>query len=113
MSGLMSKRKGARGERELAHLLTDYGIPTRRGQQFKGTPDSPDVAIEGHPEWHIEVKRAERFSPYAALEQAEDDIKSSLFKTVVAVFHKANKKPWIVVLYASDFAPMLRARIRE
>ena len=31
-----SKQKGAKGERELANKLKDYGYNTRRGQQYNG-----------------------------------------------------------------------------
>jgi hypothetical protein len=54
-----SRRKGCAGERELAHRLEDLGFPgCRRGQQFRGGPDSPDViGVQGA---HIECKRVKR-----------------------------------------------------
>ena len=44
-----SRQKGARGERELAAVFTTAGFPARRGQQFSGSPDSPDIVVEGLP----------------------------------------------------------------
>ena len=56
-----SKLKGGRGEREFAALCRDEGYEdTKRGQQFQGGADSPDV--KGLPGIHIEVKRVERLN---------------------------------------------------
>lgn len=60
-----SRAKGQRGERELADFITAAGFPARRGQQFAGGPDSPDVVCPGLP-FHIEAKRTERLNPDAA-----------------------------------------------
>ena len=38
-----ANRKGKAFERQVAHILSDNGFPARRGQQFAGSPDSPDV----------------------------------------------------------------------
>lgn len=98
-----SKAKGKRGELEVAKLLRDYGFEARRGQQFSGSPDSPDVVhnIEGY---HVEVKFTERLNLYAALEQAEND--GDIQETPV-VFHKRKHKPWVVIIFAHDFMEML------
>ena len=59
---LNSRNKGAAGERELAEVLRANGFnDARRGVQFKGGPDSPDV-VGFHPDWHPEVKRVEERS---------------------------------------------------
>lgn len=47
--------KGKSGELQLAKLLTSLGYPARRGQQFKGTKDSPDVVCDSI-KAHIECK---------------------------------------------------------
>jgi Holliday junction resolvase len=57
-----SKRKGKEGEREFAHLCQTFGFQARRGQQYRGGPDSPDVV--GLPFLHVEVKRRERVDLY-------------------------------------------------
>ena len=41
--GKKSRDKGKAGERELASKLREYGYDARRGVQFHGGPDSPDV----------------------------------------------------------------------
>jgi hypothetical protein len=45
-----SRNKGKRGELEAAHMLTHEGFPARRGQQFSGGTDSPDVVCESLPD---------------------------------------------------------------
>ena len=107
--GAMSRRKGASGEREVAELLRAHGFQARRGRQYSGSPDSPDVAhdIEGI---HIEVKRTERFNLYAALEQAKQDRRAG---DVPVVFHRQNGRPWVAVLEAEDWLTIMRALYRR
>jgi Holliday junction resolvase len=90
--GKMSRDKGKRGELELSRFLIQNGHPARRGQQFKGTPDSPDVICESLP-IHIECKRTETLSVYKAIEQANAD--SDL---PGVVFHRRNGRDWVVCL---------------
>lgn len=98
-----SKNKGKRGELEFSKLLTKHGFPASRGQQFKGTEDSPDVECESLSDWHFEVKFVERFQLYPALEQALEDAPNK--KPVVA--HRRKRKDWVVVLKAEDFLDLL------
>ena len=99
-----SRQKGKRGELELVHWLKDKGIMARRGQQFKGTPDSPDIECEYLRKFHIEVKRVERLNLYEALEQAENDKDKN---EVATVWHKKNRKEWVVILDADEFIKLL------
>ena len=100
----MSKKKGKLGEREVAALLKAYGFEARRGQQFAGGGDSPDV-VHNIPGLHIEVKRTEQLNLYAALEQADNDSDSD---ENPVVFHRKNNRPWVVVMYADDFLPLMK-----
>jgi Holliday junction resolvase len=103
MSGRMSRNKGKVGEREVAQLLRDHGIPARRGVQYQGGPDSPDVVgLDGY---HVEVKRTERFSLYAALEQAMGEKPAG---DIPVVFHRQNQRGWVVVLNAADFLALVK-----
>ncbi|MDO4264106.1 MAG: hypothetical protein Q4C67_07900 [Deinococcus sp.] len=62
-----SREKGKRGELEFAQALTKRGHPARRGQQFAGGGDSPDVVCESLPGIHWEVKRTQACAlPHAA-----------------------------------------------
>lgn len=94
-----SRRKGAVGEREIARILREHGYTTaRRGQQFKGGADSPDVI--GLPGVHIEVKRVERLNLADAYAQAFRDAGEG---EIPAVFHKRNREPWMVTITLEDF----------
>ena len=90
-----SKDKGKRGEREAAAKLRELGYDgARRGVQYQGGPDSPDVA-DAIPGVHIEVKRVERFQLYKALEQAVSEKRQG---DVPIVLHRSSRKPWVVVV---------------
>ncbi len=99
-----SKQKGSRGEREWRDKLREYGITARRGQQFSGSPDSPDVVSSLDDEFHWEVKRTEALSLYKAMEQAKKDSGESQ-KPIIA--HKRNGKKWLVVMDADDFLKLV------
>lgn len=66
-----SRQKGARGERELARILREYGYDCRRGQQYCGANGDADVVgLEGI---HIECKRVERLNLEDAVAQSVRD----------------------------------------
>jgi Holliday junction resolvase len=44
-----SREKGKRGERQWRDELRAQGFAARRGQQFSGSPDSPDVVCDDLP----------------------------------------------------------------
>jgi hypothetical protein len=113
--GRMSKRKGAAGEREAAEKLNEVlGTRFHRGRQYHGGPESPDLAGD-LPGLHVEVKRCERLRLYEALRQARQDASVS---QVPAVMHRANGKPWVMVVDVADLIRLLdvvdacRARLR-
>lgn len=99
-----SRAKGAAGERELAAFLRERGFESRRGQQFSGTPDSPDIT--GLPGVHIECKRVEAGNPYVWLDQAIRDAGAD--KTPV-VFHRKSRRDWIAVVRLDDFLKLYSA----
>lgn len=101
-----SKRKGARGELELATWLKERGHNARRGRQYSGSPDSPDVVCDSLPGIHIECKRVERFNAYAAIEQATADAGPK----VPLVAHRRNRGDWLAVLKLSDLIDLLEQR---
>ncbi len=94
-----SRSKGKRGELEVAHILNKHGYTdARRGQQYHGGGDSPDV--RGLPGVHIEVKRVERLNLTEAYAQA---IRDAADGEIPAVFHKRNREPWMVTVTLEDF----------
>ena len=54
-----SREKGKRGERELAAKLREHGYDCRRGVQYQGGPDSPDVI--GLPHAPKEIRHLQRW----------------------------------------------------
>lgn len=88
-----SRSKGARGERELASILRNYGYECRRGQQYSGANGDADVI--GLPRIHIEVKRREKLNIYDAIDQAKRDAKPSELPTVM---HRKNDAEWLVTM---------------
>lgn len=96
--GKASRDKGKRGERELADVLKKHGYNAKRGVQYHGGPDSPDVT--GLPGIHIECKRVEALQLYPALEQAKNDADD---EKLPAVFHRRNGKPWVVAMELEDW----------
>ena len=100
-----SRRKGARAELEFAHWWRDnIGFPAQRGQQHKGTPDSPDVTQP--PGLHVEVKRTQALRLHEALAQANREKGDG---EVAYVASRRNHAPWIVHLRAEDLLPFCRA----
>lgn len=91
-----SRAKGARGEREFAAFLRGHGFDARRGQQFAGGADSPDIVSESLSWLHIEVKRVEHFNVAKACAQAARD--SAGKPWIVA--HRRNRKPWFITMDA-------------
>lgn len=117
-----SRSKGARGEREWRDELRAQGyMKARRGQQFAGGPDSPDVVCPELERFHFEVKRTEKLNVYDAYDQAKRDAGGTDYihpdgKTVLAsvdwktpvVAHRRNGRPWLVIMSADTFFQMLR-----
>jgi Holliday junction resolvase len=99
MKKINSRAKGATAEREIAKILTAAGFPARRGQQFSGGGDSPDVVCDSL-DFHIEVKRTQKTAIYDWLDQATLDNKK---KSYPVIFHRKNDKPWVAILKLEDF----------
>lgn len=96
-----SKQKGKRGELEFAHYLADKGyVGARRGQQFKGGGDSPDVVCEALPYLHFEVKRTEALQLHPALTQATNDAAAGKYPVVA---YKRNRSHWVAILHMDHF----------
>ena len=97
--GKLSREKGKAGEREVAALLRKYGFEARRGQQFAGGSDSPDV-VHSMDGWYIEVKRREAINLYAVLEQAGEEAGED---EAPVIFFRRNRQRWVVIMDAEDF----------
>lgn len=100
-----SRAKGAAGEREASkEWARVMGGEARRGQQFSGSPDSPDVvtSIAGI---HLEVKRTERGNPYNWVDQAVSDAGEQC----PVVLHRRNNREWLLIVRLDDVPELLAA----
>ena len=108
--GRMSRQTGKRGEREAAaELAVVFGCEARRGVQYQGGPDSPDVVLEGVAV-HVEAKRTERLSLWAAIEQACRDAPEG---KVPMVWHKCNRRESVVIVRTSDLGRFIDEGARK
>ena len=104
-----SKRKGKNGELEAAHEISRvFGVEARRGQQFSGGEDSPDV-ISGIPGVHWEVKRTNRLQIRKAVAQASADAGS---EQLPIVLHRWDRGPSQLDVPLEDL-PELARLLRE
>ena len=100
-----SRAKGARGEREWRDQLRNAGFNARRGQQFSGGADSPDVVCPDLPGLHFEVKCVQSLNLDKVMrEQAAPDAGDKM--PIVA--HKKDRSIWLVTMRADDFFVLLR-----
>ena len=95
-----SRRKGARGELELAnHLKEEFGWEARRTQQYAGhSGDASDVVISQMPSLHVEVKRVQHLNLTAAMAQAIRDCHGK----TPTVWHRKDRGGWMVTLRLED-----------
>lgn len=105
-----SRQKGCRGEREWRDVLKAAGFDARRGQQYAGGTDSPDVICPALDAYHFEVKRVEKLNIENAVAQAIQDADTR--KTPV-VAHKRNRGEWLVTMRAEDWLEMVRKLVAQ
>ena len=103
-NGKESTEKGVDGERELMEILHGYGYQIQRGGSltFGGVPD-----LVGLPGIHIECKRVEKLNIDNAMQQAVDDAKR-FQDGMPAVFHRKNRRPWLVTMLLDDWMKLYR-----
>lgn len=107
--GRMSRQKGKRGEREAAaELGALLGCTARRGVQYQGGPESPDVVLEGV-NIHVEAKRVEALNLYAAVEQAKKDAPPG---HVPIVWHRKNGRESVVIVETSRLVDLAREVVK-
>lgn len=103
-----SCKKGKAGERDLSHKLNGIlGSSCRRGQQHSGLEGQDVVGLEGV---HIECKRVEKLNLEKAVEQAVRDAQAG---TVPAVFHRKNRRPWLVTVRLAEVVEFAEAILKN
>lgn len=99
-----SRQKGVRGERMWRDVLREEGFTARRGQQFCGGSDSPDVVCDELKHLHMEVKFVEKLNLDNACNQAGKDAGSRPW----IVAHKRSRTDWKVTMDSETFFALLR-----
>jgi Holliday junction resolvase len=114
-----SREKGKRGERAWRDELRANGYMARRGQQFCGSPDSPDVVCEALAWAHFEVKAVERLNIEDAMEQARRqavparNAPGGAGAKVPIVAHRRSHRRWLVTMEAETFFRLVRGDFLE
>lgn len=114
MKRINSRRKGAQGERDASKFLQSLGFAdARRGQQFKGTPDSPDVQCSALDWVRVEVKSYGTLPGPALLDQWWDQAETEARDAgrQPALLWRANRQPWRLVFVADR--PGLRVQVDD
>jgi len=107
--GKMQLEKGKEGEREVANINREAGFEeSRRGVQYHGGGDSPDVV--GIPGVHLEIKRVEKLHLWESIEQANDDAADGEYPVVV---HRASRRPWIAIVDYKDFLEIYKGYLEN
>jgi Holliday junction resolvase len=100
-----SRDKGARGERELASKLREYGYEARRGQQYSGIEGEDVIGLD---QIHIECKRVERLQLTDAMLQSCRDAKEN---EIPVVMHRKNREDWYVTMKLDDWMKLYKGEI--
>lgn len=103
-----SRAKGKRAELEVANYLRNMGYNARRGVQYSGGPNSPDVV--GLRGIHLEVKHVEQLNIHKAMDQSRKD---SAIDELPVVVHRKNRTPWLVTMDMDTFMEMYDAYVQR
>jgi Holliday junction resolvase len=91
-----------------ASLLREHGYEAKRGVQYQGSPDSPDVI--GLPGIHIEVKFTDKLRLYSAMAQSERDAGKDEMPIVA---HKRSRDEWLVTMQFDEWIKLYKAYEKE
>ena len=101
-----SRNKGKTGERQWRDVLRGAGFKARRGQQYSGGGDSPDVICEElNDVMHFEVKWVNKLNVSNAIKQAKDDCPVGKWRVVA---HKKDREGWLVTMPAEDWIDLVK-----
>lgn len=98
--GAMERRKGTRGELEVAAVLTEAGFPARRDGRLTGD------LLHNLPGLHLEVKWQERIQILEWIRQAETDAAKQ--KRTPAVVWRKSRMPWQITLGLDAFLQIMK-----
>lgn len=110
--GKMQRDKGKRGEREAAKLLSDFGYPARRAQQYSGVAGIADLVCPSFDDEAvcIEVKNTARPNIGAWIDKAWQDCLAEMKSFVI--MWKRPRDDWYVIMPAATFLSVARRGIK-
>lgn len=102
-----AKKKGNRGEHELAHWLVENGVKAFRNSMSGGSIWKGDVA--NNLDLTIEVKTVKKLNVQEAWRQVSKDASIAHNSPVLAIhFDNMPKHEWLVVIHSQDWLEMLK-----
>lgn len=102
--GKMSRNKGKGFERDCANKIKKRGFDCRRGQQFRGGSDSPDIVSESLSEFNFECKAREQLNLWETYEKC---LAEAPGKVPVTIWKKNHKVP-LVIMEFHDWMDLLQ-----
>ena len=85
-------------------MFRDAGFEARRGQQFSGGTDSPDVVVPALPDFHWEIKFCQVVKIKDWMAQA---VRDAGHKKFPVVGHKRNNEEALATLRFSDLLTLI------
>lgn len=102
-----AKKKGNRGEHELAHWLVENGVKAFRNSMSGGSIWKGDIA--NNLDLTIEVKTVKKLNVQEAWRQVSKDASTAHNSPVLAIhFDNMPKREWLVVIHSEDWLEMLK-----
>jgi Holliday junction resolvase len=105
-----SRAKGARGERELADHLRQYGLTARRAQQYCGAAGDSDLIVEELPRLLVECKRVERLHLEKAFSKAITDAAAA--NKIPVLCHRKNGGEWLITMRLDELGAVASLWLR-
>ena len=105
-----AKKKGNRGEHELAHFLMENGIKAFRNSMSGGSIWKGDIA--NNLDLTIEVKTCKKINLLKCFQQVERDASKAHNSPLLAVhFDHMPAKTWLIVLHSEDWLALIKENI--
>jgi len=103
-----ARTKGKVAENEFAKKLNSIGLfNARRGCQYRGGPDTPDILCDGSVYW--EVKRREKLDLSGSVSQAVRDSGHPNSGRTPAVASRKNNEGWLITIRFEDMIDFAQA----
>lgn len=99
---LNAKKKGNKGEHELAHWLVDNGVKAFRNSMSGGSVWKGDIANDLN--FTIEVKTVKKLNLLEAWQQVQKDSSIAHNTPILAVhFDGMGKNQWLIIQHSEDW----------